>query len=504
MKKSVAFRISLKFMLVLASSVIALSCAMIALIYFFVRNEQNRELMDAAIKIERIVGERMVPLQRIPPDDKNGPEKIEPEKIEPEKIEPEKTEPEKTETERSEKRKPSFSRRQPALPFELSRIPYYISYVVTSTESDFSQKVFTNDQMMPILPKTDSRAKIYVSKGFYIDGDLKVLYMTKTTPDEKYLIQVSLDMERDISSHLLDKILPAIAIAVVPILLLSFLISLLITKNTMSPVVRLTKSAEKISSSNLGTLLPRSGTGDEIDSLAATFNSLFVRLKADFEREKNFTSDVSHELKTPVAVILGQANLLLRWGKDDSEQLQKSLESIKNEAKSMDSIITSLLEVSRIENGKVKPVISDVDLRKMFLRIVEEFLSVYPDVDFVLPEEGSETIRTDSELLHQVLTVAVSNSVKFSGRECTVRLGWEKIDSAMRIFIEDDGPGFSESVLPNVFKRFYRGDEAHVRSVGGAGLGLSIAQTVVESLGGKISAYNCEPHGAGISVELPC
>ncbi|MBQ2601697.1 MAG: hypothetical protein II584_04855, partial [Treponema sp.] len=125
MKKSVAFRISLKFMLVLASSVIALSCAMIALIYFFVRNEQNRELMDAAIKIERIVGERMVPLQRIPPDDKNGPEKIEPDK----------SEVEKNETERSEKRKPSFSRRQPALPFELSRIPYYISYVVTSTES---------------------------------------------------------------------------------------------------------------------------------------------------------------------------------------------------------------------------------------------------------------------------------------------------------------------------------------------------------------------------------
>ena len=111
-------------------------------------------------------------------------------------------------------------------------------------------------------------------------------------------------------------------------------------------------------------------------------------------------------------------------------------------------------------------------------------------------------IETDSELLHQVLTVVVSNSVKFSGDSCRIKLGWETSGNSMKIFSEDDGPGFSDDVLPHVFQRFYRGDEAHVRSSGGAGLGLSIAETIVECLGGKICAYNCSPHGAGISMEF--
>ncbi len=453
-------------MMVLASSVVVLSCFIIALIYFFVRTEQNRELQSSVERIEKLLKEERN-IRRAHSDSSN------------------------------ERRR---NRPRPVSPMDFSRIPYYVTYVVTSAESDFGEVIFTNDSFLPILPETFSKAKTYVAKDFFIDGDLSVLYVSQKTEDGQYMIQVSLDLERDISSHLMDKIPAAIACSSLPIILVSFLMSLLITKNTMAPVIRLTKAANKISASNLGTLLPRTNNGDEIDTLASTFNSLFERLKNDFDREKNFTSDVSHELKTPVAVILGQTNLLLRWGKDDPNQLAKSLESIKNEAKSMDAVITNLLQISRLENGKIKPSYADVDIKQMFLRLVEEFLAVSPEVDFRLPEKESVVFRTDPELLHQVLTVVISNSVKFCGGQCSIRLDWEKTGGQIKINLEDNGEGFSEKILPHVFQRFYRGDEAHVRSVGGAGLGLSIARTIVESLEGTIRAYNANPKGAGIEI----
>lgn len=494
-KNSFSLRMSLKFMMVLASSVLILSCAIVVLIYFFVRTEQNHELRDSAIRVEKIVTENRNPsaLKGERPDFADEEKRGDGKKLKEKSGEEKKDE---------EKKRPSDMPPGIMAP-DFSRVPYYVNYVVTSVDSGFTETVFTNEPDMPVLPETSFKVKTYLVKDFHGSRNLRTLYLTKKSSDGKYLVQVSLDMERDISSHLLDKIPPAIAIAVLPILVLSFFISLLIAHNTMVPVVRLTKSAEQISLSNLGMLLPRTDNGDEIDSLAATFNSLFERLKKDYEREKSFTSDVSHELKTPVAVILGQSNLLLRWGKDDPVQLQKSLESIKGEAKSMEAIISNLLQISRLENGKIQHVFSSVDLNSMFRRIVEEFLAVAPDVDFVVDDDESISIVTDSELLHQVLTVVVSNSVKFCGKKCTIKLGWKQNDGAVTVFVEDDGQGFSEDVLPNVFQRFYRGDEAHARSAGGAGLGLSIAKTIVENLGGKISAYNCTPHGAGISVDLP-
>ena len=119
----------------------------------------------------------------------------------------------------------------------------------------------------------------------------------------------------------------------------------------MMAVRVMTETAKKISASKLDTRLPVTGKGDDFDALAKTFNDLLSRLQTDFERERQFTADVSHELKTPLAVILGHANLLRRWGKNDPDRLESSLASLIREAHSMESIIGNLLQMTRIENG---------------------------------------------------------------------------------------------------------------------------------------------------------
>ena len=271
--------------------------------------------------------------------------------------------------------------------------------------------------------------------------------------------------------------------------------------------MKITKAARSMTTQSLDNLLPLSGRGDEIDELSDTFNELFMRIKADFDRERQFSSDVSHELNTPLTVISGQTNLLLRWGKDDPAQLEKSLIAIKNESNSMHAIIQNLLQISRIESGRIKPLLSEVNLNDLFERVKQEFSAVAPEVKLEC-DSGDIKLVSDNEMLHQILTVLVSNSVKFSKaanngeNQCVVSLkAWKQKDT---IFIQekDNGPGISKKDLPHIFERFYRADEAHTRTAGGSGLGLAIARTLCQSLGAEIKAGNVEPKGAVFTIQF--
>jgi len=475
--RSISVRLAFRFTLVLTVAILVLSISFALIIQSFVHFRQNSELIMAADAIEIIMkNDNFHNLKRNL--DKNYSNN-------------------KNQNDKNE----NFQKRIPP-PNPL--IPYYITFVI----SDISGNILrTNDPFLPIFCDTDGNVETYFKKDFFIDGDLNIRYFAKKTEinGRPVLIQTSRDNERDETEKMFLMIPKSILFAILPIVIVSFLISLLITKNTMSPVIRITNEASKISSSNLSTSLALSGYDDEIDALINTFNNLFKRLKYDFDRERQFTSDVSHELKTPIAVILGQTNLLMRWGKDNPEQLEKSLNSIKKESKSMEAIISNLLQISRLENGKIKPKMEDVELGEMFIRLQEEINAISPNVNFEI-EKSNNKIKTDSELLHQVLTVIVSNSIKYAGENCSIKISEKRKNSVdedeTTISIEDNGQGFAENVLPHIFERFYRGDEAHTRSAGGSGLGLSIAKVIVETLGGSISAQNTETHGARIIISL--
>ena len=379
-------------------------------------------------------------------------------------------------------------------------IPYFLTYIVYNPQTE--EVLATNDPFLPLLKDTRGRAARYYKKDFFFDGDLDVLYYAVN--HESVVVAVAENIENNAFSKILEKLPLALLLMVLPILLISFCLSLFITKNTISPVVRITKAARAMTTEKLGGELPVSGRGDEIDELSSAFNELFMRIKADFDRERQFSSDVSHELNTPLTVISGQANLLLRWGKDNPEQLEKSLNAIKNESKSMHAIIENLLQISRIESGRIKPQLCQLDLHEVFERVSDEFEALAPQAhfDFDYVNEGGCNLNTDPEMLHQLITVLVSNSVKFAGQQCRIKLQAEKTDAAVFVRVQDDGPGIAPEALPHIFERFYRADQAHVRAAGGSGLGLSIAKTLCAALTADISAYNIEPHGAVFEIRF--
>lgn len=381
---------------------------------------------------------------------------------------------------------------------ESLNLDYFISYIVFDDEG---QVLYTNDSLLPELELTEGKAKKYFQKNFYFDGDLNLLYCSIRLP-KGLTVQTSIDTDQDASIQMINTLPKVAGIAIIPILLISFLLSFLISKRTLKPVEAMTGSAKKIYESNLEALLPVSKNNDELDILAETFNQLFEDLKKDFERESRFTSDVSHELKTPVAGILGHAKLIKRWGKNDPKQLEESVDMIINEANSMDSIITNLLQVSKLEKGIVKPDLSEVNLWGLFSRIKNEFSVISQETEIHFDENLNVILKTDTELLHQVLTAVVSNSLKFGAG--TIELSaCETQDGKIEIKVSDNGPGFSEESLPHVFERFFRSDKAHTRSAGGAGLGLSISASIISALGGKIRAQNCPDYtGAEIIITL--
>ena len=211
-----------------------------------------------------------------------------------------------------------------------------------------------------------------------------------------------------------------------------------------------------------------------------------------------------------MAVILGQANLLRRWGKDDPKQLEKSIGTILNESRSMEAIISNLLQLSRLESGKIQPEFSVFSLDEQINRIIHEFSLVSPDSDFTWESENKDlNLTSDAELFHQLLTIVIQNSIKFTAENIKIKISSKKVTDPktgkdfISVSIEDNGPGFEEDVIPHVFERFYRGDSAHVRAAGGSGLGLSIARAITDSLNGTITAANSPSHGALITVSLP-
>ena len=392
-------------------------------------------------------------------------------------------------------------------------LPYYITFSVYKSGSQ--DVIATNDPFLPLLPLTPRRAERYTAKHYFIDGDLNILYYAELVHAEHdYGIQTALNMDSDTAESIISGLPNILAALTVPLLFFSYIAAFFMTKRTMRSVRTITDAAKKISGSNLTERLPVTGKGDEFDELAKTFNALLSRLQTDFERERRFTADVSHELKTPLAVILGHANLLRRWGKNDPDRLEKSLSALIREAHTMEAIIKNLLQITRLENGHIQIHKTSIDTAQFFRRLIGNTQSYAPNASFT-EHIGMKTVSTDEELLYQVCTIIISNSIKFAGETAHIELSVQPTvemdslpdapapESACSISITDNGPGIEQSILPHIFERFYRGDAAHTRWAGGAGLGLSIAASIVHALGGSMSAANNQDTGVCIILQLP-
>lgn len=279
-----------------------------------------------------------------------------------------------------------------------------------------------------------------------------------------------------------------------------------ITKRAFKPVQQITEAANQITDAkDLSKRIHLQGTKDEIYALAQTFDNMFERLEKSFENEKQFTSDASHELRTPTSVIISQCEYALSQSQNPDE-MKVSLEVILRQSKKMSGLISQLLLLARADHKEANLVLESFDISELAEMVVEELtdMAENDEIDLQLDVEEPIVIKADQTLIMRMLINLITNAITY-GRPG----GWVKV----QLFTEgtnvigkiiDNGIGIDEQHQAKIWDRFYRVDTARTASSKDhTGLGLSMVKWMVEKHGGTVSVESKLGEGSIFMFTLP-
>lgn len=274
-------------------------------------------------------------------------------------------------------------------------------------------------------------------------------------------------------------------------------------KSVLLPIRDITDMAATLSASNLSNRINIAGTKNELKDLAVVINSMLDRIERSYNSQKQFVSDASHELRTPIAVIQGYISMLHRWGKDDKTVLEESIAAIAQETASMKDLVENLLFLARHDKKTLMMEIEQFDPCEVMQELHREATMVTPEDTFEFAPADHCLIEGDRNMIKQVLRILCDNAVKYTPKGGKIIMGVQRQQDGCTLFIKDTGAGISEEELPKIFDRFYRSDSARKAESGGHGLGLSIARIIVVAHSGKIKVYSKLGVGTTFCVILP-
>lgn len=277
-----------------------------------------------------------------------------------------------------------------------------------------------------------------------------------------------------------------------------------LNRRVLAPIRDIASMAEALSESNLSNRINIAGTKNELKDLAAVINRMLDRIERSYNSQKQFVSDASHELRTPIAVIRGYTDMLKRWGKDDPEILNEGINAISQETEGMKDLVESLLFLARHDKKTLMMEMSVFCPCDVINEIVKEEKMVHEPFSFVTRRMDEVMIKADRNMIKQVLRILCDNAVKYSPEGTTITFSCERgQDQYCCLTVQDQGQGISQEDLPKIFDRFYRSDKARKSETGGHGLGLSIARIIVVAHNGKIKVRSKPGIGTEFSVLLP-
>ena len=280
---------------------------------------------------------------------------------------------------------------------------------------------------------------------------------------------------------------------------LSVLIAIWLAALISGPLRRMARVAEGVDSGELSRRIDYDGR-DEVGALAHAFNGMLDRLEAAFRREREFVSDASHELRSPLTVLRGRIELLIREGPTAESAVEEAHELLR-EVSRMDRLVDDLLTLAKAESGTLvhprRVPVEDLaeDLRRD--------LPLLGARDYSVESHATGTIEADPDRLAQVLRNLVSNAVRHTGDDGRIVVSIDSRNGTTSFAVEDDGPGIPPGQIDRVFDRFYRTDAGRARDSGGSGLGLAIAKAIVEAHGGTIAAESRPGGGTTFRFDLP-
>lgn len=287
------------------------------------------------------------------------------------------------------------------------------------------------------------------------------------------------------------------------------LASWFIARRSLAPIRRIAREAQELTAARLDRRMPSPEARDEVGELVITINQMLDRLEAAFVAQERFVADAAHELKTPVAVLLGSAQVLRQKPRTPAEY-ERYVEGLLDEMRRLAQMIDSLLTLARADAGmplvsaeavSINEVATDVVQR--WRRLAEEH-NVRIVLSLAMPrgDEPEPLVKGDSELLDSLVGNLVQNGVRYSPNGESVEVEVRMSDDRVRVCVRDRGPGIPEEHLDRVFERFYRIPRME-SGANGTGLGLAIVKGVTRLHGGTITVANREGGGCEFVVALP-
>jgi two-component system, OmpR family, sensor kinase len=283
------------------------------------------------------------------------------------------------------------------------------------------------------------------------------------------------------------------------VVLLGSVLSMWAARGALRPLTDMAADAAAISLASPGKRMVVDGPADELSALADALNAMLGRIEDAYAEQRRFIADASHELRTPVAIVRGNVELLQR-GSASPEDTEESLGMIESESVRMTRLLDELLSLARLEAHphafqplEVRTILEEGAARARALGHRE------------VTVEGAANlwVQGDPDLLDQALLNVLRNAFMHTAEGGQITLSCEADATCVRLEVTDDGPGISEDELSRIFDRFYRGPGFRNGDTGGAGLGLAIAMRLVKLHGGNMYAANVRSGGARFTIELP-
>ena len=368
---------------------------------------------------------------------------------------------------------------------EIIRI-YQDNYIKYKSKNDIWDKIplSTNEEL-----KVNFR---------YIDWDLYVVLDGKIEIDNKdYRIQiVHGDM---IFDEIMENYFQTLLISLFIGIILSIIGAIYLSKRFVGRLKNLSNTINEVKENGIKYRVEISNTNDEFDKVNILFNDMLDEVEEAFNEQSRFVSDASHELRTPLTALQGHLRMIKRWGKNDKERLEKSLDICISETERLTKIVGDLLTLSRCDNEIINlSEIEKIQAKQIILQIIEHYKILNNTTKFKLIMDENLMLKIKQDHLKQILIIFIDNAIKYNDKdECVIDINIFEKNENILFNIRDNGKGIPKDEIPYILNRFYKVDKSR-KNNNSFGLGLSIADKIISLYGGRIKIYSEE----GIYTEI--
>jgi signal transduction histidine kinase len=274
-------------------------------------------------------------------------------------------------------------------------------------------------------------------------------------------------------------------------------------RRALAPVARMADAARTMGAADLGRHLPAAGTDDELEDLRRAFDGLLDRLQEAFERQRRFTGDASHQLRTPLTALLGEVEVALRRDRPAGEY-RRALAQARGQAAHLRAIVEALLFLARADADAELPGLEALDLAAWLPQHLRRWADHPRAADLrLVAATGPALVRAQPVLLGQLLDNLIDNAFAYSPAGAAVVVSLNVGPDGVRVAVTDAGPGLAPADLARVFEPFFRTEEARRQGRPGVGLGLAVARRIAAALGGALTAESVVGRGSTFTLRLP-